>query len=179
MKTKLTPSEQAHVLKIYSKKLKKLLPLATKAYGARNIDSPQHEASREYTERLIEYYTLGGSLMQMSEALGVTYASLRRRIMTDEVQTPTRRERVYFSEAEYVRAAGEILLAKEAARGRTRDGKPSVYHLKLKEYYDEGYSLGHLAKLMGLSSANPLYWGVSRATIAEQETLASKSKQVA
>ena len=56
----------------YTEQLTKLLPLARKAYGARTTESPAHEASRKYTELLIEYSNEGGSLVRLAKELGVT-----------------------------------------------------------------------------------------------------------
>jgi hypothetical protein len=54
------------LLEQYAPKLAELLPLARKAYGSRDIVSPQHDASREYTRLLVEFYQRGGSLLQLS-----------------------------------------------------------------------------------------------------------------
>jgi hypothetical protein len=52
----------------YADLMAPLLPLAKKAYGSRNTNSPQHEASREYTRLLVDYYSKGGSLLKLAEA---------------------------------------------------------------------------------------------------------------
>ena len=77
----------------YAPRLKELLPLARKAYGCRSTISPQHDASREYTRLLVEYYNKGGSLIAISEAVGVTYAGVRRRVTTVDIAPSTKRTR--------------------------------------------------------------------------------------
>lgn len=131
-----------------------LLPLAKKAYGSRDLDTPQHAASREYTRLLREFYQKGGSLLDLGETLGVTYAGMRRRIITPDNATSRGRARPKFSDNEYLVVLGGILNAK---------GKNTAsYHLALYEAYERGYSMSKLATLMKLSSANPLYYGVNK-----------------
>ena len=77
----------------YADLMAPLLPLAKKAYGSRNTNSPQHEASREYTRLLVDYYSKGGSLLKLAEALGVTYAGLRRRIITNDIPPKSKKVR--------------------------------------------------------------------------------------
>ena len=40
----------------YVENIKPLLPLAKRAYGSRNQETPAHEARRRYTELLVEYH---------------------------------------------------------------------------------------------------------------------------
>lgn len=131
-----------------------LLPLAKKAYGSRDLDTPQHKASREYTRLLKEFYEKGGSLLDLGEQLGVTYAGMRRRIITADVEPVRGRARPKFSDNEYLVVLGGILNAKSQ--------NTAAYHLALFEAYQKGYSMSRLAKLMHLSSANPLYYGVNK-----------------
>lgn len=140
----------------YASKLKELLPLARRAYGSRSTVSPQHDASREYTRLLVEYYKAGGSLISISKALGVTYAGVRRRVTTSEITPSTKRNRSKATPEEVAEAAKRILEVKN-------NGSVEEYHEALRhEYEDNGISLTKIAKAMGLSSANPLYYGVSR-----------------
>jgi hypothetical protein len=144
------------VFEQYVESLKKLLPLARRAYGSRSVKSPQHEASREYTKLVVEYYQRGGSLITLSKALGVTYAGLRRRVITSEISAPTKRNYSKASPEQIVDAFNRIMKIKEL-------GTVEDYHEALRhEYEDNGISLTKIAKLMGLSSANPLYYGVAR-----------------
>lgn len=140
----------------YAPRLKELLPLARRAYGSRNIKSPQHDASREYTHLLVEFYEKGGSLIDMAQELGVTYAGIRRRVTTAEVPpNEGKRVRSRATEEEILEAVERIQVAK--LKG------VDEYHEALRhEYEDNNISLTKIAKAMGLSSSNPLYYGVAR-----------------
>jgi transposase len=131
------------------------LELAKKAYGSRDTVSPQHDASREYTRLLCEYYDKGGSLLKMAERLQVQYAGIRRRVNNRDVTPSSHRPRKKFEPEVYEAAVKDILKVKE-------EGTPYEYHLVLYKYYQKGLSLSNIAKRMGLSSANPLYYGVNR-----------------
>ena len=140
----------------YAPKLIELLPLARKAYGSRNTISPQHDASREYTRLLVEYYNKGGSLIAIADAVGVTYAGVRRRVTTVSLEPSTKRNRSKATPEEVAEAAKRIMAIKDTA-------SVDDYHEALRhEYEDNGISLTKIAKAMGLSSANPLYYGVAR-----------------
>jgi hypothetical protein len=142
----------------YAPLLKELLPLARKAYGSRSTKSVQHDACREYTRLLVEYYNNGGSLIAISQAVGVTYAGVRRRVTTVDITPSSKRIRSRATEADISSAVERIKEAK--LKGVTE------YHEALrKEYEDNGISLTKIAKGLGLSSANPLYYGVARTKI--------------
>ena len=51
------------LVKEYAEKLKPLMPMAHKAYGAKNQKTPAHIASQEYTRLLKEFHSLDGSLL--------------------------------------------------------------------------------------------------------------------
>jgi hypothetical protein len=139
----------------YAPLLKELLPLARKAYGSRNTKSPQHDASREYTRLLVEYYSKGGSLIAISNAVGVTYAGVRRRVTTVGIAPATKRIRSKATPEQLAEAIERIKIAK--------DKSVEEYHEALRhEYEDNGISLTKIAKGLGLSSSNPLYYGVAR-----------------
>lgn len=139
----------------YAPLLKELLPLARKAYGSRNTKSPQHDASREYTRLLVEYYSKGGSLIAISTAVGVTYAGVRRRVTTVNIAPATKRVRSKATPEQLAEAIERIKIAK--------DKSVEEYHESLRhEYEDNGISLTKIAKGLGLSSSNPLYYGVAR-----------------
>lgn len=142
------------LLKEYVSLIEPHLDLAKKAYGSRSTDSPQHAASREYTRLLCEYYAKGGSLLDMAKALDVTYAGLRRRVTTKDLTPSSKRPRKRFPEEVYDAAVLEIKVAKETST--------EAYHESLHKFYNEGLSLAKIATKLGLSSANPLYYGVSR-----------------
>ncbi len=145
----------------YVEKITPHLELAKTAYGSRDTVSPQHDASREYTRLLCEYYAKNGSLLDMAEALHVTYAGLRRRVTTKDLKPSSKRPRPKFTEAEYVEAVTEILDAKATGTAE--------YHEALAKYYKLNMSLAKIAEKMGLSSANPLYYGVNRVQLKDQE----------
>jgi hypothetical protein len=142
----------------YAPLLIELLPLARQAYGSRNTKSPQHDASREYTRLLVEYYNRGGSLIAISKAVGVTYAGVRRRVTTIDVAPSGKRIRSKATPEQVLEAVERIKIAKEQS--------VEEYHEALRyEYEDNGISLTKIAKALGLSSSNPLYYGVARTKI--------------
>jgi hypothetical protein len=150
------------LLKQYAPRLAELLPLARKAYGSRDTVSPQHDASREYTKLLVEFYHKGGSLLQMAKTLEVTYAGIRRRVITDDIPSPKTRSR---SKATPEQIVAAVVRIKEAKTHGTES-----YHDAIRyEYETNGVSLAKIAKSLGLSSANPLYYAVARTKIREQE----------
>jgi len=138
----------------YSGKLEKLLPLAKKAYGSRSNTSPAHVASRQYTNLLKEYYGKGGSLVAMASELGVAYAGLRRRVVTSDLPSLPPRKRSRMTPEETDQAINRIKSAKSKS---TED-----YHDQLAKEYDNGISLAKVASGLGLSSSQPLYYGVQR-----------------
>jgi lambda repressor-like predicted transcriptional regulator len=139
----------------YAPALADLLPLARKAYGSRNTKSPQHDASREYTRLLVEFYAKGGSLLQLAAKLGVTYAGLRRRVLTDQIPAAEKNKRSKAEQPEIDAAVARIRVAKHK-------GKKNYHEQIIHEYEVNGVSLQKIAKGLGLSSANPLYYAVSR-----------------
>ena len=150
------------LLEEYSAKILPILPLAKKAYGARDTKSPQHDASRSYTDLLVEYYGKGGSLLSMATKLGVTYAGVRRRVVMSEIPVTPNRTRSKATPQELESAVERIKAAKLIGTDQ--------YHEALRrEYEDNGISLTKIAKAMGLSSANPLYYGVARTKLKGEE----------
>lgn len=148
------------LLDSYVKKIEPILGLAKKAYGSRSTSSPQHDASREYTKLLVEFYENGGSLLKISKALGVTYAGIRRRVTTYTVPVNSSRIRSKATPEEIQKAAERIKEAKLVS--------VSAYHEALRhEYEDNKISLNKLAKALGLSSSNPLYYGVARTKMSK------------
>jgi transposase-like protein len=141
----------------YAPRLEELLPLAKRAYGSRTNNTPEHAASREYTRLLVEYTENGGSLVAMAKELGVTYAGLRRRVTTDALPSLPARTRSRLTEEETELAIKRINDAK--LRG------PEAYHDQLAKEYANGASLAKIAKGLGLSSSQPLYFGVQRSML--------------
>lgn len=146
----------------YAEAMEPLIPLAKRAFGSRDIVSPQHDASREYTRLLKEFYNGGGSLLKMADRLGVNYAGLNRRVKTADLKPSSGRARKKFTNEEYAEEVYRVLSAKE-------DGVEE-YHKALLGTYDKGMSLARIAKDMGLSSANPLWYGVNKLRMARGET---------
>lgn len=147
----------------YAEKIEPLLELAKRAYGSRSTLSPQHDASRAYTALLVEYYAKGGSLLELASKLKVTYAGLRRRIITAELPASKKRTR---SKA----TPDDVTTTATALKALQQTGDTEEYHNAVYQAYEiEGISLGKLAKAMGLSSSNPLYYAVSKARIARSE----------
>jgi hypothetical protein len=140
----------------YAEKIRPLVSLAQKAYGAKNQNTPAHRASREYTQLLVEFTEKGGSLMELSTELGVAYSGIRRRVFTANVPAVK-------NSATRKKLGPEAI---EAAVARVREAKAqgvARYHEQLAtEYYENGVSLGQIAKGLGISNAAPLYYGVQR-----------------
>ena len=142
------------LVKQYRKKILPVLPLAQKAYGSRDQDTPAHEASREYTRLLTEFYELGGSLPQLASALGVAYPGVRRRVVMRDVSVSTVKPADKAKPSSVVSAAKRVTKAK--AKGT------DAYHDQLLKEFKAGVSMSALAREMGVSSAAPLYYGVQR-----------------
>jgi len=151
------------LLETYSKKIKPILPLAKKAFGSRIHMTPEHKASREYTQLLVEYYKKGGSLVALAEELGVTYAGLRRRVITADIPAEPSRKKSSMTDAQTQKGIDRIKKAK--------DKSPDAYHTALAAEYDKGISLAKVASALGISSSQPLYWGVHRAKLRDQDNL--------
>lgn len=143
------------LLSEYADQIRPLLPLAKKAFGARTHVTPAHQASQEYTRLLVEYHDKGGSLLALAKELEVAYAGLRRRIVTANASAPSYRGHSAATPEETAAAVERVRLAK--ASGTTS------YHDQLLKEYEAGVSLGKIASGLGLSGANPLYYGVHRA----------------
>lgn len=138
----------------YRARIEPILPLAKKAYGSRNQDTPAHQASREYTRLLTEFHTRGGSLPQLAQALDVAYAGVRRRVVMRDVSVSSVKPRSRAKSEEL----SEAILRVKAAKAQGVD----EYHDQLAAEYEAGISLAALARSLGLSSAAPLYYGVQR-----------------
>jgi hypothetical protein len=136
----------------YTEKITPILPLAKKAYGSRNQNSPEHTASRTYTELLVEYQEKGGSLPQLAVALKVAYPGLRRRVVMKDVSVSSIKPKTRATKQQNLDAAQRVKEAKEIGIDQ--------YHDQLADEYRSGVSLSILARELGLSSAAPLYYGV-------------------
>ena len=136
----------------YAEKIRPILPLAKKAYGSRNQNSPEHDASRQYTDYLIEFKEKGGSLPQLAKTLEVAYPGLRRRVIMQDVNVASIKPKNRATHQENIDAADRVKTAKSIGVDQ--------YHDQLAQEYRNGVSLSVLARELGLSSAAPLYYGV-------------------
>jgi transposase-like protein len=142
----------------YKTKLEKLLPLAQKAYGSRSHVSPEHQASKQYTELLKEYYDNGGSLVKMASELGVAYAGLRRRVVMYDAPALPPRKRSKMTPEQTDKAIERIKKAKQKST--------DAYHAQVVKEYENGVSLAKVAGGLGLSSSQPLYYAVQRSRVS-------------
>jgi transposase-like protein len=94
--------------------------------------------------------------MELATELGVAYSGIRRRVFTADVPSIK-------NSATRQKFSPEVI---EAAVARVREAKAqgvARYHAQLAvEYYENGISLGQIAKGLGISNAAPLYYGVQR-----------------
>lgn len=148
------------LLEEYKVKIEPLLESAKRAYGSRAHSSPEHDASREYTRLLTEYYAKGGSLVAMADELGVVYAGLRRRVRTATLPVRESRSRSRMDQPLVDAAIERIKAAK--AQGIEE------YHQQVAEEYDNGISLAKVAEGLGLSGSGPLYYAVNSARLRDE-----------
>jgi hypothetical protein len=139
----------------YTEKINPILSLAKKAYGSRNQKTPEHDASRKYTELLTEFQSRGGSLPELARALNVAYAGVRRRVVMKDVAVASVRPKSRILDEESVSMAAERV--KKAKESGVTD-----YHDQLAKEYESGIPMSGLARGLGLSSAAPLYYGIQR-----------------
>lgn len=140
----------------YKSKIEPILPAAKRANGSRNKATPEHDASRLYTQLLIEFRDRGGSLPRLADALGVAYSGIRRRVVMSSVSVgqikPVKRTVV---------TPEDIQDAVQRVRQARSEGI-SEYHDQLALEFKNGIPLAPLARALGLSGAAPLYYGVQR-----------------
>jgi transposase-like protein len=140
----------------YAEKIRPLLPLAQKAYGAKTQTTPAHIASRQYTELLVEFVSNGGSLIDLAQALGASYSGLRRRVFTSSLPSMKNSHGRRQLDQQTIDAAVERVRS-------AREQGSAKYHAQLAiEYYENGISLSLIAKGLGITNAGPLYYGVQR-----------------
>jgi hypothetical protein len=140
----------------YKNKIDPILALAKKANGSRRKTTPEHDASRQYTDLLIEFRSKGGSLPQLAVALGVAYSGIRRRVVMNDVSVETIKPttRLLMNESDLLAAAQRVKSAKATSI--------RAYHDQLAIEYRAGVPLAVLARYLGLSGAAPLYYAVQR-----------------
>lgn len=147
------------------------LELAKKAYGSRATKSPQHDASREYTRLLVEFYSKGGSLLQLAKEIDVTYAGIRRRVLTAEIPAKSKGMNSKSTEEELLAAAQSIRFAKSMVPIETATGSDPYHDVILYQYEVKKVSLNKVAKILGMSSANPLYYAVAKARLRREQAV--------
>lgn len=140
----------------YKSKIEPILPSAKKANGSRKKATPEHEASREYTRLLVEFYRKGGSLPRLADALGVAYSGIRRRVAMDNVSVEHIKPKTRAAITEQ-----DIADAVQRVRQARSEGMVE-YHDQLAAEFRNGIPLAVLARKLGLSGAAPLYYGVQR-----------------
>jgi hypothetical protein len=138
----------------YAQLIEPILPIAKKAYGSRSQSTPAHDASREYTRLLTEFYSKGGSLPLLAKRLHVAYAGVRRRVVMNDITVSLVKPKIRVKDQDVRSAALRVNKAKLE--------NVDSYHDQLAREYKAGISLSNLAKELGLSSAAPLYYGVQR-----------------
>lgn len=143
-------------IKEYAEKMRPLISLAQKAYGAKSQNTPAHQASQEYTRLLVEFSRKKGSLIGLARELEVSYSGLRRRIFMSEVPSVNNKgARKKLTPEEADAAVERVRQARELGTHK--------YHEQLAvEYQQNGVSLSIIAKGLGISNAGPLYYGVQR-----------------
>jgi hypothetical protein len=138
----------------YAKKISPFVDDAKKAYGSRSKNTVAHKASRRYTDLCVEYRNKGGSIQLLADKLGVSYASIRRRIVTSSTIVPPARRRAGLTEETVAEAIERV----RAARNKGSDR----YHAQLAKEREAGIPLLAIAKGLGISNSAPLYYGVQR-----------------
>lgn len=139
----------------YLPELKLLKGQAQKACGSRYTSTPTHNASRRYTELLVEYAEQGGSLLKLADALGTSYSSLHRRVKNSVNKPQPRKPATQVSETEHRKKAEHLNVMSVL-------GTQEEYYREIKRAYDDGYSMNKLAGYMNHSSAFPLYYALNR-----------------
>jgi len=151
-----TIEDEARLIAQYVEKLAPLVSLAQKAYGRKNQITPAHNASREYTQILVEYHKTGGSLVRLGKALKVSYSGIARRVaMADgpPISNSSARSRA---------TPLEVHLAVERVKS-AKLGPSRQYHAQLAhEYYNNHISLAAIATGLGIKNSFPLYYGIQR-----------------
>lgn len=153
----MTPTKkdrQTTLVEQYTKKLEPLVDYAKRAYGSRDQDKLEHRASRKYTELLVEYYEKGGSIQMLAERLGVTYAGIRRRIVTSTNAIPPATRRKGLTEDMVNDAIERVRAAKQKS--------PEKYHAAIAKEREAGIPLSAIARGLGISNAAPLYYGLQQ-----------------
>ncbi len=140
----------------YANKIRPLLASAKRAYGARNQDTPAHQASRQYTQLLVEFDKKGGSITALCAALGVSYAGVRRRIYTYDLPVSNYKQ--------YLNPDADVDKHIESITAAKTSGSVDEYYRTLYEAYVDGVALSEIASRLELTNPYPLYYGVQKHT---------------
>lgn len=138
----------------YAKKIEPFVEDAKRAYGSREQNTVAHKASRRYTELLVEYYEKGGSIQMIAERLGVTYAGIRRRIVTSKNMIPPMPRRKGLTE--------EVVEAHIERVRKAKDRGTDQYHAAIAQARENGVALSAIARGLGISNASPLYYALQQ-----------------
>lgn len=158
-----TKQEKLELLDKYYSKIAPLKAQAEKAYGSRATSSANHVVSRAYTNALKEYAENKGSLILLAQALDVTYAALRRRVMTASLPALPERGRSKATAKQYAFATNTL-------RGLRESKDSTKYHEAIYEFYSQGLSVTRMSRELGLKSAYPLYYGLTQERLRRGES---------
>lgn len=159
----MTSEEKNNLVTEYAEKIKPILHLAKKAYGSRAQTSPAHIASAEYTRLLVDFVEKKGSLLSLANELGVAYSGLRRRVMTATLIPKSAGRK---STSNTAPVTEELLAKIKLARA---EGTQEYYE-QLAVAYNNGVSLSAIARGLGLSHTYPLYYGIQRHQLRNQQS---------
>jgi transposase-like protein len=153
-RTKIRSEEQIGLVETYTNSITQVMSLASKARGPRTSNSIEHKASEEFNNLVLEYIQQGGMIQDLADSLGVSYHTLRRRAKNAEapIQRAPNSKR---TADEYPDVLHSLAVAKQQS---TID-----YHAEILRLYEDGFSINRLAKMMGMASPYPLYYGLQTA----------------
>lgn len=153
-RTKIRSAEQVGLVETYTNSITQVMSLASKARGPRTSTSIEHKASEEFNNLVLEYIQQGGMIQDLADSLKVSYHTLRRRAKNAEspIQRAPNSKR---TADEYPAIINALKAAKQVSTIK--------YHESILGIYEDGFSLNRLAKLMGMSSPYPLYYGLQTA----------------
>ena len=137
---------------VYAEKIRPLLPDAQRAYGSAAATSAPRLASNEYNELLLEYKEQGGNISWLARELGVSDATLRRRLRVA-------RSGVVLGTSGLTRKRGSRdpeAVEQAAQRIDEARGDTEAYRAAVRAVYDDNVSLYAVADKLGMSY-NSLY----------------------
>jgi hypothetical protein len=132
----------------YAERLRPLLPLAGRAYGTQQPNSPARQASDQVNEIILEYVAAGGNMTHLANTLegDISLPGLRRRLRSARGGTLGKPNRKRGSkDPALVEAA-----AKEISQARGT-GSSVAYADAVRHVYADGVSLSAVADKLGMS----------------------------